>query len=124
MIELICFSRHRVCWKAGFASLVSLLLCFSMIKMEAASLTVRADSGTAFEDSIQNALDQLPEGGEVTLGPGTYVIRKPIILAHDGLRLVGFGPKTILFLDANASCPVVILGAPDRGSNPIKGLGL
>jgi polygalacturonase len=124
MIERICFSRLRVCWKAVSHSVVLLPLFFSLNKMHGASLTVRADSGTAFGNSIQNALDQLPGGGEVTLGPGTYVIRTPIVLAHDGLKLIGSGAKTILFLDANANCPVVILGAPDRGSSPIKGLGL
>jgi hypothetical protein len=124
MFKIACFSRSRVCFGAVFHSLVLLIFLFSLNNINAASLAVRADSGTAFGDSIQKALDQLSGGGEVTLGPGTYVIKKPLILAHDGLRLIGSGDKTILFLEANANCPVVILGAPDRGSCAISHLGL
>jgi hypothetical protein len=38
--------------------------------------------------------------------------------------LTGSGPGTILFLDANANCPVVILGAPDKGKQPVARLRL
>ena len=71
-------------------------------------------AGGAAGDNIQSALDALPGGGEVFLGPGTYVIGRPIVLQRDFLTLRGSGSQTILYLKDKANCPVVILGAPDR----------
>src|SRR2546421_12519035 len=107
--------RASVVFKAVSHGLLLLLFSFSLRDAQAAGLAVRAESGTAFGGAIQKALDSLASGGEVTLGPGTYVIRKPIVLARDGQKLIGSGANTILFLEANANCPVVILGAPDTG---------
>src|SRR5581483_5611165 len=65
-------------------------------------------------EDIQQALDRLPDGGEVVLGPGTYVVHQPIVLRHDHQTLRGSGPKTVLFLADGADCPVVILGSPSE----------
>ena len=94
--------------KAVISGLLILLSLFALGHARAASVAIVPESGTAFGDAIQSALDEVSGGGEVVLAPGTYVIRKPIILAHDGQRLSGSGPGTILFLEANADCPVVI----------------
>ncbi len=61
---------------------------------------------------IQSALDQLPEGGEVLLAPGTFEVREPIVLRRDHQTLRGSGFKTVLLLADGANCPVVILGSP------------
>jgi hypothetical protein len=83
------------------------------------SFDLKAGEPTSFrfcanspEQDIQKALDALDGGGEVVLGAGTYAIRQPIILQHDYEVLRGAGPNTILRLEDNANCPVVILGAP------------
>jgi parallel beta-helix repeat protein len=65
-------------------------------------------------DEIQLALDRMPNGGEVVLGPGRYVVSHPIILRHDRQTLRGCGADTVLFLADNANCPVVVLGAACR----------
>jgi hypothetical protein len=65
-------------------------------------------------EEIQAALDRLPDGGEVLLGPGTYVVNHPIVLRHNHQTLCGSGPTTVLFLADDANCPVVVLGAPAR----------
>jgi len=65
-------------------------------------------------EEIQAALDRLPDGGEVFLGPGTYVVNHPIVLRHDHQTLRGSGVMTVLFLADDANCPVVVLGSPCR----------
>ncbi len=72
-------------------------------------LTIPASSTGA---DIQNALDQLPDGGEVVLAAGTFEIHQPIILRHDHQTLRGSGYNTVLMLADSANCPVVILGSP------------
>jgi hypothetical protein len=67
---------------------------------------------TAGGDGIQQALDQAGVGGQVDLSRGSYLVHQPIFLRQDGQTLRGAGPETILRLADNASCPVVILGAP------------
>jgi hypothetical protein len=63
-------------------------------------------------EGIQKALDSMPQGGEVDLEAGVYVVRQPIILQHDHQALRGTGPGTVLYLADRANCPVVILGSP------------
>lgn len=76
-------------------------------------------------EGIQKALDDLPNGGEVVLEAGTYVVHQPIILQRDGQTLRGAGASTILYLADNANCPVVVLGSPiPRASGPIMGVVL
>src|SRR5579871_3345940 len=69
-------------------------------------------STNANGEEIQKALDSLPNGGEVDLAAGTYVIHEPITLRHDNQVLRGSGQSTILFLADNANCPVIIMGNP------------
>jgi hypothetical protein len=78
----------------------------------AANLKTSSLSPDVNQEEIQQALDALPEGGEVVLAPGTYEIRQPIILRYDHQTLRGSGPATVLHLVDNANCPVVILGSP------------
>jgi hypothetical protein len=74
---------------------------------------------------IQAALDNLPEGGEVVLGVGRYLIRQPIVLQKSRQALRGCGAGTVLFLADGADCPVVILGAPSANSRKsVKGVRL
>jgi len=69
---------------------------------------------------IQEALDSLPNGGEVDLAPGRYVISQPITLRHDHQVLRGSGPSTVLYLADQANCPVILLGdALNRPSHTI-----
>jgi hypothetical protein len=76
-------------------------------------------------DGIQVALDNLPKGGEVDLGAGTYIIRKPILLQKSRQTLRGRGADTVLFLAAGADCPVVILGAQTATpKTPVRGVRL
>ncbi len=73
----------------------------------------------------QAALDNLPEGGEVVLGVGRYLIRQPIVLQKSRQALRGCGAGTVLFLADGADCPVVILGAPSANSRKsVKGVRL
>lgn len=62
---------------------------------------------------IQRALDSLPAvGGTVVLPPGSFEVRKPIVLQRDHQVLCGSGPATVLRLADGANCPVIILGEP------------
>jgi len=88
---------------------ISLLLPFSSF----AAVFVPATAGGA---GIQMALDNLPKGGEVDLGVGTYIVRQPILLQKSRQTVRGRGSDTILFLADGADCPVVILGA--QTANP------
>ena len=68
----------------------------------------------ASDSEIQHALDQLPaSGGTVLLAPGTYLIRRPLLLNRDFLALRGSGATTILQLTDGADCPVVIMGSTE-----------
>jgi hypothetical protein len=76
-------------------------------------------------EGIQKALDSLPNGGEVALEAGVYVVHQPIILQRDHQALRGAGAKTILYLADHADCPVVILGSPmEKPEGPVTGLTL
>jgi hypothetical protein len=89
------------------------LVLLSAFSLQAASPGATLLFATNANDSdIQTALDRLPEGGEVILGPGTYEIHRPIILRRNGQTLRGNGLTTILHLADHANCPVIILGAP------------
>lgn len=64
-------------------------------------------------DEIQQALDALPpDGGEVVLPPGQIAIRQPIVLRRDFQTLSGSGSPTVLWLENDANCPVIIMGEP------------
>jgi hypothetical protein len=91
---------------------ISLLVCLSALPLCAANLAIVSLSPNSSQEEIQRALDGLPEGGEVVLGPGTYEVHQPIILKHDHQTLRGSGLTTVLRLANNANCPVVILGSP------------
>src|SRR5580692_5718055 len=93
-------------------SLLTLLVCFlGALVSEAGSFVITMAPGSS-EESIQRTLDRLPEGGEVLLPPGTYDIRRPIVLRYDRVTLRGSGSNTVLRLADKANCPVVILGSP------------
>ena len=64
------------------------------------------------DQAITAAINSLPDGGGiVALGTGTFSIRHPIIIDHDGVELRGQGAGTLLVLAAQANCPVVIIGS-------------
>jgi hypothetical protein len=73
------------------------------------TLTLPANSTGA---DIQNALDQLPDGGDVVLAAGTFQVHQPIVLRYDHQTLRGSGYSTVLLLADSANCPVVVLGSP------------
>src|SRR5580765_4060984 len=83
---------------ASSVFLVMGLLTLSQVDLPATERIVTLSAGSADGDSIQSALNGLPRGGEVFLGPGTYVVRRPIVLQRDFLTLRGSGPETILYL--------------------------
>ena len=93
-------------WKS-LASLAITASALTATAAEPCSLLLPANSNS---EEIQKALDGLPEGGEVVLAPGTYVVRQPIVLRYDHQILRGSGSSTVLCLADNANCPVVILG--------------
>jgi hypothetical protein len=68
-------------------------------------------------EDIQRALDSLPANEAVTLGPGTFLVRTPVILSRNGQILRGSGTNTVLRLADNANCPVIVLGAPLEATN-------
>jgi hypothetical protein len=84
------------------------------VTVQAAEPGSRTLSASSTQAQIQKALDGLSAGGEVVLESGTYAINQPIILQHDYQVLRGTGKDTILRLEDNANCPVVILGPPSR----------
>jgi hypothetical protein len=76
-------------------------------------------------EGIQLALDGLPNGGEVALSEGKYLIRKPVILRKNHQTLRGRGVSTVLYLVDAANCPVVVLGSPiAHAKEPIKDVRL
>jgi hypothetical protein len=75
------------------------------------SLVVTLPAGVTCAE-IQKALDGLPGSGEVVLPAGKIEVSQPIVLQRDNQALRGAGAATILFLAANANCPVVIMGEP------------
>ena len=76
-------------------------------------------------EGIQLALDSLPDGGEVALSEGRYLIRAPIVLRKDHQTLRGRGVSTVLYLVDDANCPVVIIGSPIApAKEPVKDVRL
>lgn len=62
---------------------------------------------------VQKALDLLTNGGEVLLPPGKIKVSSPLILDQDGETLCGAPEQTtILYLNNDANCPVIIMGEP------------
>jgi hypothetical protein len=85
-------------------------------------ITVPAKAGG---EGIQQALDRLPDGGQVVLEAGTYIVRQPIIMKCHGQTMRGVGAATVLFLADKANCPVVILGsALHKSEGPTTGLAV
>lgn len=87
-----------------------LLVCIAVLPGRAlAGVQVDAAGG---EQAIHAALAALPPGGGVVeLGPGTFMLTRPIILDRDGLELRGQGRETLLQLAAHANCPLVLIGS-------------
>ncbi len=107
----------------SFKTLRALAFISLLIPMSAfAAIFVPPGGGGA---GIQAALDKLPEGGEVILGAGRYVVRQPILLQKSRQTLRGRGADTVLFLADGADCPVVILGAlASNSKKPVSGVRL
>ena len=96
------------------------LVCLLVPASSFAAIFVPPSEGGA---GIQAALDKLPEGGEVDLGAGIYVISHPVMLQKSRQTLRGRGAESVLFLANGADCPVVILGALSANSkNPVHGV--
>jgi Right handed beta helix region len=91
---------------------------------EAPATVVKLTTNSS-DAQIQEALDRLPRDGEVLLGPGTYEIRHPLLLQHDGETLRGSGATTILHLADHAECPVVVVGPSLHGDlHPVREIHL
>src|ERR1700761_339238 len=95
----------RLALRVGLLSAL-LLLGFGWNPTFSAPVSVRLAPGVA-ESEIQKALDRLPAGGEIVLGPAIYRISTPLFLRHDNETLRGSGPRTVLLLADGADCPVV-----------------
>lgn len=63
--------------------------------------------------AISAAVASLPErGGVVELLPGVFTISRPVVIDRDDVELRGHGAETVLFLEAKANCPMLIVGSP------------
>jgi parallel beta-helix repeat protein len=116
---MIMRQNRRIIQFSSFLSLFLLLMAFcfsSLLACEASSFVITMPANSS-EESIQRTLDRLPAGGEVVLAPGTYQIKRPILLRNDNLTLSGSGTNTVLHLADKANCPVVILGSPLESSH-------
>jgi len=96
----------------NYKSIVPLLICLFALSLHGAEPAIVRLPADSSQTMIQAALDRLSGGGEVVLAPGTYEVRRPIMLRHDRQTLRGGGLNTILHLADHADCPVVILGSP------------
>lgn len=107
------FQNHKSArWSFLPASPLFLLLSLAAFQVSAVDLKTLTVPGNSTSVDIQKALDQLPDGGEVVLGPGTFRVTQPIVLRYDHQTLRGSGFSTVLLLANSANCPVVILGSP------------
>ena len=71
-------------------------------------------------DAIQKAIDALPDGGLIMLGPGEYAIGKTILLKND-ITIKGSGcDKTQLILKDHADCHIMTNDNHRRRSHNIK----
>jgi len=100
--------RHTLRYSSLF-TLLALLVPLSSFAISPAILDLSSNRTGA---DIQSALDNLPPGGEVVLGAGTYQISQPLMLRHNDVTLRGSGSCTVLYLADHSDCPVVILGPP------------
>jgi hypothetical protein len=114
---------REVCPPSLLPLILIFLLFLAPVRLLAADPTILTVPANSSDVAIQSALDQLPDGGEVVLAPGTYQIRQPIILRHDRQTLRGSGNRTLLRLADGANCPVVVLGSPVK-SRPQATTGL
>jgi hypothetical protein len=110
--------------QSGIFPAVSVIAAFLMLAVAAAevpdargesvvkpALVVVRAGATAAE--IQQALDVLPaSGGEVVLPAGNFEISRPVALRRNNQILRGAGPATVLRLEDDANCPVIIMGEP------------
>jgi hypothetical protein len=75
-------------------------------------LVVHLKTGATGAD-IQNVLDVSTNGCEVLLPPGKIIVNQPIVLQYDNQSLHGAtNQTTVLYLENNANCPVIIMGQP------------
>ena len=102
----------------------ALACCLAAFPVFAEGQTVVQLPPGVSSQTIQEALDSLPEtGGEVRLSPGIIEVRQPIVLHCDGQELRGAGDSTILRLADGANCPVIIMGEPvNYPQNTVKHL--
>jgi len=78
------------------------------------------DSGKFTGHEIQNAINSLPDGGEILLGAGTYIVDEPIYLTS-AIKLRGQGrSQTIIELAPGASCHVFTNKNHMTGNNDIS----
>jgi hypothetical protein len=106
------YISKREAFKALFHSFVTLCFFSASLSLMAAKFPVVNLAANSTSEAIQKSLDSMPQGGEVVLAAGKYMIHQPVILRYDHQTLRGSGSTTILYLADKANCPVVILGAP------------
>ena len=94
-----------------------LLVCICAPGRSAGTPTTITVPANSTDEDIMVALAKISDGGEVVLQPGTYNIRKPIVLQRNRETLRGSGTNTILRLADHANCPVIVLGAPKNAPN-------
>src|SRR5258707_1949374 len=69
--------------------------------------------------AIQRAVDSLPDGCVVQLGPGTFHVDAPVVL-HDGVTVQGSGADaTIIVLEPHSNCHVFTNRDHDGGNRGI-----
>src|SRR4051794_41026914 len=107
------FSRHQVSWAgAVLAGLIGVLAAsyFWNSHHPARTIFVPPSGGATAINRAISGFGTL--GGDVQLGPGTYVCNEPVLIHTNNITLRGAGAATCLALAANANCPVIIIGDP------------
>lgn len=91
------------------------LFTFSFLKADTPPVAIDASKF----DSLQLAIDELPDsGGIVQLPPGTFEISEPLLIYTPETRIEGAGPSTHIKNVNEAGEPAMVLRPPTLDSDP------
>jgi len=106
---------HRIFRFFGFLPAI-LLICAAVEAAESDAPTAVIQA--ADHENLQAALDAVPAGGGlVVLGPGRFLVDKPLILSRGETRIVGAGAATCLVNTNKEGKPTLILRPDDIEKN-------